>query len=701
MKIALAGNPNSGKTTLFNAITGRTEYVGNWAGVTVEKKEADLRQGFRHIVACGRGGGRRHGFRHVIANGQGHEQPCGSRHHVAGGHGGGHRRGCHHNLAGGRVVDLPGAYSISPYTGEEAITRDFVLDEHPDVILNIVDAASLERSLFFTTQLLELGIPVVVALNKQDLVRRHGSSIDIAGIASALRCPVVSTVANEGEGLHDLMHAVASVFGGGQPAPEFPGKGGEQEDIARQQYVKAIVGDHFSRSHSVNEVTFGDRLDRILAHGVFGLPIFALIMWGIYSVSIEGVGGFLSGWLNETLFGEIIPDAVNGFLLSLGVHPLMQALIVDGAIAGVGAVIGFLPLIMILFFFLALLEDSGYMARVAVVMDRYFKKFGLSGKSIIPMIVGSGCSIPGVMATRTIEDENERRMTTILTPFVPCGAKLPIIALFSVVFFPESAWVAPSVYLLAFGMIVIGGLLLKRIFVWESTSSFIMELPEYRLPSLKHAFHSMLNQAKAFLVKASTIILVMNTLIWLMQTFNWRFQPVSDASTSMLAAVGGFVSPLLIPLGFVGWQLAASSLSGFVAKENVVATFAIILGIASEEALHSPGGALTGFFTPVTAYAFLAFNLFTPPCFAAIGAMNAEFGNKKWLFKALAFQFSVGYLVAMFITQVGTLVFYGQPASGAVPAVIVAILAVFMILLTIRRADAARNRLLTPAYGKE
>ena len=717
MKIALAGNPNSGKTTLFNAITGRAEYVGNWPGVTVEKKEANLRHGFRHIVTGGQSGECRHGARHAAADGHGDAPqrgfrhrapgaqegapPYGYRHQAAGRRGAGRGRGFDHDLNNVRVVDLPGAYSIAPYTGEEAITRDFVLGEQPDVILNIVDAASLERSLFFTTQLLELGIPVVIALNKQDLVRKHGSSIDVAGIASALNCRVVSTVANEGEGLHDLMHALASAVGSGQPAPEFPGKGGDQEDNARQLYVKSIVGGHFSRVHSVNEVTFGDRLDRILAHGVYGLPIFALIMWGIYYVSIEGLGGFLSGWFNDTLFGEIIPTAVNDLLLSIGVHPLLQALIVDGAIAGVGAVIGFLPLIMILFFFLALLEDSGYMARVAVVMDRYFKRFGLSGKSIIPMIVGSGCSIPGVMATRTIEDQNEKRMTTILTPFVPCGAKLPIIALFTAVFFPTSSWVAPSVYMLAFGMIVIGGVLLKRIFAWKSTSSFILELPEYRLPSLKHALRSMLNQAKAFVVKASTIILVMNTLIWMLQTFDWRFQPVSDASASMLAAVGGVIAPLLIPLGFIGWQLAAASLSGFVAKENVVATFAIILGVASEEALHSPGGALAALFTPVTAYAFLAFNLFTPPCFAAIGAMNTELGTKKWLFKALGFQFSVGYLVAMLITQVGTLLFYGQAAPGAVPAAIIAVLAVLMIVLAIRRADAARERLLTPAFGKE
>ena len=643
MRIALAGNPNSGKTTLFNAITGRTEYVGNWPGVTVDKLEANLRSRFRR------------------------------------------------QIPNGRVVDLPGAYSISPYTGEEAITRAFVVDEHPDVILNIVDASSLERSLFFTTQLLELGIPVVVALNKQDLLRRSANIIDVPNLERALQCRVVSISANEEVGLPALMQAVASAMGGVQQAPQWSENGAEVNDILRHKHVKEMVAGSLTRNQSQDGVTFGDRLDRILAHGVFGLPIFALIMWAVYALSIEGPGGFLSGWLNDSLFGETIPNALNAFFESIRVHPLLQAMIVDGAIAGVGAVIGFIPLIMMLFFCLALLEDSGYMARVAVVMDRYFKKFGLSGKSIIPMIVGSGCSIPGVMATRTIEDQNEKRMATILTPFVPCGAKLPIIALFSAVFFPNAAWVAPSMYLLAFAMIVLGGLLLKRIFVWENKSSFIMELPEYRLPSLKHAFRSMFRQAKAFLIKASTIILVMNTLVWLMQSFNWRLHPVVDASESILATVGGVVAPLLIPLGFVGWQLAASAITGFIAKENVVATFAIILGIASEEALHTPGGALSTFFTPVTAYAFLAFNLFTPPCFAAIGAMNTELGTRKWLLKAIGFQFSIGYLLAMGITQLGSLIVYGQPAVGAIPALGIAIVTLVLVVAQIRRAEASRR----------
>lgn len=646
MKIALAGNPNSGKTTLFNALTGKKEYVGNWAGVTVEKKEAPL---LRKFSIKG--------------------EPV-------------------------TIVDLPGAYSISPFTGEEAITRDFVLDDAPDAIINIVDGANFERSLFFTTQLLELGIPVVIALNKSDVLQKRGSDIDINLLADALKCSVIATTATSQDGLKQLMTRAVEIAETrkGQMAPIIENLAGDA-DKSRQAFIGNLVKQVQVKRHDMSKITLSDKVDRIVAHKYLGLPIFFLIMWAVYAFSIEGLGGYLSGFFNDTLFGEIVPDVANGFLEGIGVSPMLQALIVDGAIAGVGAVIGFLPLIMVLFFCLALLEDSGYMSRVAVLMDRYFKKIGLSGKSIIPMIVGSGCAIPGVMATRTIEDDNERRITTILTPFVPCGAKLPIITLFSIVFFPESSWVGPSMYIIAFILIIIGGLLLKRLFVFESQTSFILELPEYKMPSLKHGFTQMLDKAKGFIIKASTIILVMNTLVWFMQAYGLNLQPAEDQATSILAILGTILSPLFIPIGLLGWQMAATSITGFIAKENVVATFAILLAATSEEALHLPGGILTTLFNPVTAYAFLAFNLFTPPCFAAIGAMRTEMGNRKWLFRGLGFQLSVGYIVAILISQIGSLIVYGEPAVGFVPAIGVLIAYSALLFVLVKRADKQRASL--------
>lgn len=651
MKIALTGNPNSGKTTLFNAITGKTEYVGNWPGVTVEKKEAYLKAKYQI-----------------------------SESKI-------------------RIVDLPGAYSIAPYTGEEAITRDFVTGENPDVIINIIDANSLERSLFFTSQLLELGIPVVIALNKQDILKRHGDTIDSSKLSDLLDCIVVETVANKGKGLNVLIEKAIETVGSGssQITPEIDFSDENDEDKARQKFTSMIAKSCLVSNRDINDVSLSDRLDRVVAHKWLGLPIFFLVMWAVYAFSIEGLGGFLSEYLNETVFGELVPDAANAFFEGVGINPLLQSLIVDGAIGGVGAVVGFLPLIMVLFFCLGLLEDSGYMSRVAVVMDRFFKKIGLSGKSIIPMIVGSGCAIPGVMATRTIEDINEKRMTTILTPFVPCGAKIPIIALFSAVFFPNASWVGPSMYLLAIVMIALGGLLLKKIFVWENSSIFLIELPEYKIPSIRHATVQMFKHAKGFVIKAATIILVMNTFVWFMQAYGWNLKPIATQDASILASFGGIISPLLIPLGFVGWQLAAAILTGFVAKENVVATFAVLLAVASEDALHMPGGVLSGIFNPVTGYAFLAFNLFTPPCFAAIGAMNSELGSKKWLFRAIGFQLGVGYVVAMLISQIGTIIIYGETAIGFGYSIVVLTSIAFLIVWLIRRSDEKNKHILMEA----
>jgi ferrous iron transport protein B len=644
MKIALTGNPNSGKTTLYNGITGKSEKVGNWSGVTVSKKEASLKKKYNP--------------KEVEVT----------------------------------IVDLPGTYSISPFTGEEAVTRDFIIGEAPDVIINIVDGANVSRSLFFTTQLLELGIPVVIALNKSDIISKRGDTIDQNLLSKALNCKVISTTATSEEGLLSLIDEAIELGQKKKPqiAPNFIDK---DSDVSRQKFVDEIVLSCQVKKRDVSKITLSDKVDRVVAHKWLGLPIFFMILWAVFAFSIEGLGGYLSGYFNDVVFGQVIPDAANSFLEGIGVNSLLQALIVDGAIGGVGAVIGFLPLVMVLFFCLSLLEDCGYMARVAVLMDRFFKKIGLSGKSIIPMIVGSGCAIPGVMATRTIEDINERRMTTILTPFVPCGAKLPIIALFVAVFFPKNSWVGPSMYLLAIAMIIIGGLLLKKIFVWENTSQFIMELPDYKVPSFKYAFLQMIDKAKAFIYKAGTIVLVCNTLVWFAQAYTWNLSPAQDQSLSILASIGSVISPIFIPLGFIGWQLAAAAITGFIAKENIVATFAVLLAVTSEEALHLPGGVLTQFFTPVTALAYLVFNLFTPPCFAAIGAMNSEMGSKKWLFKALAFQFTVGYTLAMLVTQIGTLIVSGKPSVGFKPAIIIAIIIAIYLVITIKKADSKRVKL--------
>lgn len=642
MKIALAGNPNSGKTTLFNGLTGKTEYVGNWSGVTVDKKEANLKN--KYIMDS--------------------EEVT--------------------------VTDLPGAYSISPFTGEEAITRDFIIEENPDVIVNIVDGANISRSLFFTTQLLELGIPVVIALNKSDIITRRDDQVDFHHFEKLLGCPIVAITAKDEKGLELLVTQAVALRGQTQQHNKLRSFDSEN-DIARQNFVNEVIGKVMKRTHDAHEVKMSDRVDAIVAHKWLGLPIFFLVMWAVYSFSINGLGGLLSGYLNDVVFGEIIPTSLNNFFQSIGVHPLMQALIVDGAIGGVGAVVGFLPLIMVLFFCLALLEDSGYMSRVAVIMDRYFKRIGLSGKSIIPMVVGTGCAVPGVMATRTIEDDNQRRITSILTPFVPCSAKLPIIALFSVVFFPNTSWVGPSMYIIAIAVIAVGGLLLKTLFVYEDDSLFIMELPEYKLPSLKNAVMQMFDKAKHFIYKAATIILVMNTLMWFMQAYGWNFQPVVDQSNSILAGVGGVIAPLMIPMGIVGWQMAAATMTGFIAKENVVATLSVILAVASEEALHTPGGVLSTMFTPVTAYAFLALNLFTPPCFAAIGAMNSELGEKKWLFRGLLFQISVGYILAVLINQIGSIVFYGTLASGFIAAAIILVTYSVLVIVLINRAKGKRE----------
>lgn len=635
MKIALAGNPNSGKTTLFNAITGKIEHVGNWPGVTVEKKEAKIKKSLNNSSTLM------------------------------------------------TVVDLPGAYSMSPYTQEESITKDFVMNEKPDVILNIVDSTNLSRSLFFTSQLLELGIPVVVALNKSDLNTKKETIIDTFILSERLNCPVVATTATKSgnNGLSSLVDALYSVGKSGKKQVSLHIRNAksanskeevEKVDENRYKIVNEIVKDVERKKISSSKQTIQDKIDRVVAHKWLGIPIFAGVIYLVFSISQAWLGPLLAdvfvGWIDA--FYGIVETALGD-----SVNPVLSSLLLDGIIGGVGAVIGFLPLIMVLFFTLALLEDVGYMARVAVVMDRFFKKIGLSGKSIIPMIVSTGCAIPGVMATRTIKNERQRRTTAMLAPFMPCGAKLPIIALFAGIFFNEASWVGASMYLLAIVVVLISGLIIRKITGDTSQSYFIMELPEYRIPSIKRATLSMLNRAKAFIIKAGTIILVCNAVVQLLQTFNWSFQVIGETnpSTSILASIASPLAFLFIPLGFGIWQFAASAITGFIAKENVVGTLAVTFAITNfidveEFALLGDGSGVMAVFGigTVAALSYLVFNLFTPPCFAAIGAMNSEMESKKWLWGAISYQMGTGYVLAYLTYQIGTLITTGSVGAGFV-----------------------------------
>ncbi len=656
MRFALAGNPNSGKTTMYNALTGKNEKVGNWAGVTVDKKEHPIKKAFS-------------GKEKIIA------------------------------------VDLPGAYSISAFTSEESVTSEYVRNENPDVIINIVDSTNLSRSLFFTTQLLELGIPLVVALNKTDINDKKHNKIDTDILSKRLGCPVIKTVSTSKKGLSELVETAKNMIGKKTEAPfreldtdRSDKKRAGLADKKRFEFVNSIIDEVESKGSNSGEKTLQDKIDVALTNKWLGLPIFALVMLCVFFVSQSGPAVWFADWLVGLLEGgqSLVADAI-------GNDTIWTSILIDGIIGGFIAIVGFLPLVMIMYFLIALLEDCGYMARASVVLDPIFKRVGLSGKSIIPFIIGTGCSIPGVMACRTIRDERERRATAILAPFMPCGAKLPVISLFAGAFFAKSAWVGASMYFLGIVIIFLCALLVNKLTGNKGRKSFfIIELPEYKAPSLYKAFISMCQRGWSYIVKAGTVILVCNFAVHVMQSFNLRFEIIEEGmeSTSILAAIATPFSYLIAPIvGVVAWQLAAAAITGFIAKENVVGTLAVCFsianlfdldGLAVIEGSESVVAATLGI-SNVAALAFLTFNLFTPPCFAAIGAMNAELKSKKWLFAGLGLQFSVGYTLSFFVYFFGTL-FTGEKFGDLWMftlgfAIVLTIVLIFTVLILKRNKD--------------
>ncbi len=650
MRIALAGNPNSGKTTMYNALTGKNERVGNWAGVTVDKRENPIKKSFYS------------GGEELVA------------------------------------VDLPGAYSMSPFTSEESITSVYVKNENPDVIINIVDATNLSRSLFFTTQLLELGIPVVVALNKSDVNSKKETKIDAEALSAKLGCPVVNTTSTSSSdnGLAEVVKAAVALKGTEQKAPYTQGEvdltskeAVSAADRARFAFTNKIVAEVEERKVLTKDTNVQDKVDAVITNPILGILIFAAVMFLVFDISQSSFGPFIA----DTLVGWI--EGFQGWVAELvsGASPIVQALLVDGIIGGVGAVVGFLPLVMVMYFLIALLEDCGYMARATVVLDPIFKKVGLSGKSVIPMVIGTGCAIPGVMACRTIRNERERRATAMLTPFMPCGAKLPVIALFAGAFFADASWVGTLMYFVGILLILVGALLVNKITGYKYRKSFfIMELPEYKLPSLKRAFTSMCSRGWSYIVKAGTIILVCNTVVQIMQTFTWNLTVVEEGmeSTSILATIASPIAVLLVPVvGICAWQLAAAAVTGFIAKENVVGTLAVCYAITNfidTEELALVGGAnevaaVMGL-TKVAALAYLMFNLFSPPCFAALGAMNSEMKSAKWFWGGIALQLCTGYTIGFLVFQIGTLITTGGFGAGFIPGLLaVAVMAGILVYL--------------------
>ena len=695
IKIALAGNPNCGKTTLFNALTGSNQFVGNWPGVTVEKKEGKLK---------------------------GHKDVT--------------------------IMDLPGIYSLSPYTLEEVVARNYLINERPDAILNIVDGTNIERNLYLSTQIMELGIPVIMAVNMMDIVEKNGDKIHIDKLAKKLGCEVVTISALKGTGIKeaaDKAVQIAQKKGAAVPVHEFDkdveavirtveSKLGsdivneqkrffaikllEKDDKITEQmksvpdvsaeikqledkfdddtesiitneryvYISSIIGDCVTKNKK-NAMTTSDKIDRIVTNRWLALPIFAVVMWVVYYVSVTTVGTFVTDWTNDVLFGEIIPPAIENLLNAIHCADWLQGLILDGIVAGVGAVLGFVPQMLVLFLFLAFLESCGYMARVAFIMDRIFRKFGLSGKSFIPMLIGSGCGVPGIMASRTIENDRDRKMTIMTTTFVPCGAKLPIIALIAGALFNGASWVAPSAYFVGIAAIICSGIILKKTKLFAGDPApFVMELPAYHWPTVSNVLRSMWERGWSFIKKAGTIILMSTIVLWFLMNFGWvdgsfGMLEAEQLNDSILASIGSVIAPLFAPLGWGDWKMAVAAVSGLIAKENVVGTFGILFGFGEvAEDGAEIWGQLAGSLSTVAAYSFLVFNLLCAPCFASMGAIKREMNNTKWFFTAIGYQTLLAYVVSLCIYQIGNLFIGGGFGIGTVVAVLLIIGFVYLLV---------------------